>query len=740
MKLLAENADAPTTSWTFHGLTKTLYKGEFEILDKNVFPEDLEARGPPRERRARSRSRTPGTPRPQAAAPSTPVPERRTQSQPLKEARTSRRSRTPTREPDSRERKEEKKMEAAEPSAPSTPKPRGASSGRVSLPRLVRDPTYAPDPGQKPKERSIPELFGQPLFKKQRKQLHGEDDDLMADNMHAEAFDLEVPEDYACAFLIDLPKKASEWKKLRRNSESYFLKKVKGAEIQWHKLDPGEKKKFTEAKHLEVQQWLTAAAVKRVTGDYPKDRLVRMRCVLTYKESGAAKGRIVLIGFEDPDLGSIQSSAPTMSKRTRQLALQFSSIKRWRILKGDVKSAFLQGDPDEADRALYARPVPELASALEMKEGEVVQVLKSCYGLVNAPANWYLCVRRTLADLNFTQSRSDPCLWFYYMNTNDPEKPKDLAGYICSHVDDFIVSSNEECEEWVEALQAFHGKFRWSPWECQNFIHCGIRIREEPDFSFTVDHSAYSESIEQINYTTKTEHDPLTPDEMSQLRGALGALQWRAQQTGPHLMARLGQLQSSITKANIDTIKATNKLIRENFQHRYLSARINQIHVEDPRDVHFVAWSDAALANRIDLSSTGGFLIAATSEKMLRGERAPLTLVAWRSSRLARKARSSLAAETQAMSEADQELLFVRLAWAEFCGFEVDLRHSEKTISRVPGTVVTDAKALYDILLKSDLNSAAAGLRDKYSALEVLCLLESLAKLGPRNQGEVGTQ
>ncbi|CAK8996451.1 Retrovirus-related Pol polyprotein from transposon RE1 (Retro element 1) (AtRE1) [Includes: Protease RE1, partial [Durusdinium trenchii] len=559
---------------------------------------------------------------------------------------------------------------------------------RVSLSRLARDPRYTPEPVPKP--RTVPELFEQPIFKKQRRLHQGEDEAMMvSDTMTTPMKDLA---DYACVLYLDLPSKANEWRKMRRTPINYFVKKVRGAEIQWHKLDPTEKKKFMEAKHLEVQQWLTASAVKRITGDYPKDRLVRMRWVLTYKENGAAKGRIVLIGFEDPDLGSIQSSAPTMSKRTRQLALQYSSIMRWRLLKGDVKSAFLQGDPDEADRALYARPVPELAEALHMKENEVVQVLKSCYGLVNAPANWYLCIRRTLAELNFTQSRSDPCLWFYYMETGDPERPKELAGYICSHVDDFIISGNEECEQCVEALQA----------------------------------------IEQITYTTKNEHEPLTKDEMSQLRGALGALQWRAQQTAPHLMARLGQLQSSITKANIETIKATNKLIRENFQHRYLSARINQLGVEDPRSVHFVAWSDAALANRIDLSSTGGFLIAATSEKMLLGERAPLTLVSWRSSRLARKARSSLAAETQAMSEADQELLFVRLAWAEFCAFEVDLKASEKAISQIPGTVVTDAKALFDILLKSDLNSAAAGLRDKYSALEVLCLLESLAKLGTK--------
>ena len=45
------------------------------------------------------------------------------------------------------------------------------------------------------------------------------------------------------------------------------------------------------------------------------------------------------------------------------------------------------------------------------------------------------------------------------------------------------------------------------------------------------------------------------------------------------------------------------------------------------------------------------------------------------------------------------------------------------------GTVVIDAKSLYDILLKKELNSSGAGLKDKYSTLEVLCLLESLEKM-----------
>ena len=259
-------------------------------------------------------------------------------------------------------------------------------------------------------------------------------------------------------------------------------------------------------------------------------------------------------------------------------------------------------------------------------------------------------------------------------------------------------------------------------------LHALVRIREEPDFSFTLDHSSFCENIEAVTCTTKDDKEPLTSDEMTQLRGVLGALQWRGQQTAPHLMAKIGQLQSAVSRANLETVRAANKLVRECFQTRYLSTKINQLNLDDPKDVQFVAWSDAALANRIDLSSTGGYVIAATTPEMMTGQRSPLTMIAWRSCRLPRKARSSLAAEAQAMSEADQELVFVRLAWAEFCAIDVDIARPSEAVSQIPGTVVTDAKALYDILSKRDMNSAGVGLKDKYSALEILCLLESIAK------------
>ena len=103
--------------------------------------------------------------------------------------------------------------------------------------------------------------------------------------------------------------------------------------------------------------------------------------------------------------------------------------------------------------------------------------------------------------------------------------------------------------------------------------------------------------------------------------------------------------------------------------------------------------------------------------------------MAWRSSKLQRKARSSLAAEAQALAEAEQELMFTRLAWAELCGIPVDLKRPEDAISQISGTVVIDAKSVYDILKKRTLNSAAFGLKDKHVSLEIMCLMESIEKL-----------
>ena len=442
---IAEGMSSPTTTWTFHSLAQSLWKGEYEILDDYLLPEDLVSRGAPKTPRSRSVG--------PEAAPSTPATMRRSSSVPrlgVERAREDAQERTREdvrQESDktpkrlvketsgdggahqkakmSRTIEEMEHMtleEAFNPPQNTTPKPRnprGSSSSGiqseprstgVDLGRLISDPSYEPQPMATGEGRKLPELFEQPLFKKQRRQHGASDDELLATSFLADDGSFCNP-NLACAIELPLPSKSSEWRSLKRNAEAYFVKKLKGAEVKRHELSEAKKKEFDAAKQAEVSQWLAASAVKKAIGPIPRDRLVRMRWVLTHKESGAAKGRIVLIGYEDPDLASIQSAAPTMTRRTRQLALQYSSVQCWRVLKGDVKSAFLQGERTEENRNLFALPVPELARALGIPDGQAVQVVKSCYGLVNAPASWFQCIRDTLKDLDFVQSKTDPCLW-----------------------------------------------------------------------------------------------------------------------------------------------------------------------------------------------------------------------------------------------------------------------------------------------------------------------------------------
>ena len=525
-----------------------------------------------------------------------------------------------------------------------------------------------------------------------------------------------------CAIELPVPNKESEWKRLKRDASAWMAKGLRKQEVSYSKLDQEGRKGFDKAKENEVTQWIQEAAAKRIEGYVPRHRIMRMRWVLTYKETGAPKARIVIVGYEDPDITSLVSSSPTMSRRTRQLVFQQAALRSWRTLMADVKSAFLQTAPTQLSRAVFARPVPELAKAMNLKEGQTIQLAKAAYGLINAPAEWHRDINRTLTSLGFIQLRTEPCCWKYVRYENGVPR---LLGVVRAHVDDFIITGCEQDPEWVAAVSGFHSKYRFSPWECVSYNHCGVAVREG-NSEFILDQSTYCSQIEEIKFEARNEDDLATKEEISQLRGVLGAVQWRAYSTAPQLLAQLSMLQSTISKATVKTLKLANKLVREAFHNRFQHIRITALDGVAPEEVCFVAWSDAAVGNRPDFGSTGGYLVCATTPATLKGETAPVTPVSWRSGRLQRVARSSLAAETQAASEAEEELMMVRLQWREMLGYEVDLKRPGKDILKVPAALVTDAKSLYDVLIKEDLNTTAAGLKEKYSALELLSLSERL--------------
>ena len=741
-KILAEADGPPRFDWTIQGMLQEVDRGQFDVYDDLLQPS-------PATPARRSRSAAPPV-RGSSARSRTPVMKReeptRSHVDPISRKRPQENS--DVRPLGDSKRKSGKEMplgtgqaQSASGSVKGTSHPGG--SRMVSLEATPNAPSLASSdfsPGRYLSDPSCEfptshgaagkswtgELKRNELFKKAQER-HGEakmveETSFACESLQPEDGQGEPP--LFVAMSLELPTDEKSMKQFKRDPVTWTANKLKKhVEVKMEHLTPEQVEDMKKAKSLEVGQWIQAAACKALEEHQiaPRSQTMRMRWVLTFKSSGAAKARIVIVGFSDPDLGSLSTTSPTMSRRTRQLMMTMASCCGWSQVKCDAKSAFLQtSENTEEHRSVFAVPVPELAMAMGVEPGRAVQVVKSCYGLCNAPHQWYLEVRNKILELGGEALKTEPCCW----RIKDPST-NSVVGLVGSHVDDFYMIGDDGNETWNLFLHRFKASYRWSPWECDSFDHCGVQLHQTPSKEIILDHAKFCTGIQQISITTKDPKAPATPQEVEQLRAVLGAAQWRVVQSGPQHGAKLSQLQSRITKADGQTLAEASKLVREIYNDRMLSPK-TQVLECSPDEVEFVAWSDAALANRVDMGSTGGYVVGATTKDLREGKKARVNFVGWKTFKLKRIARSSLAAEVQAFSEAEEELMFTRLQWGEMLGHDLDPRSPEDVLVRVPGILVTDAKSLYDSVQKGLVNTSGLGLSEKYSALELLSVMERL--------------
>ena len=112
---------------------------------------------------------------------------------------------------------------------------------------------------------------------------------------------------------------------------------------------PGQQPQFDEAMTKELSQVLAADAVRLTQEEelnLKPERLLRMRWVLTWKNTEGgdrrAKARLVILGYQHPELTNVPTAAPTLGKMSRHLSLQACALHKLRVHFGDVSSAFLQ--------------------------------------------------------------------------------------------------------------------------------------------------------------------------------------------------------------------------------------------------------------------------------------------------------------------------------------------------------------------------------------------------------------
>ena len=535
-----------------------------------------------------------------------------------------------------------------------------------------------------------------------------------------EASAFRTQEEAAVAVEVAMPENTTGWNKASHNLQSYFVGalKRKAVEVSERRLTPEQKEEFRSAKSVEVRNFIAAKAFEALPSHIKPspEQAITMRWILTWKmlDNGGVKpkARAVLLGYQDPQYEHRSTTAPVMTRMTRQLFLQAAANLSWKVTKGDVSGAFLQGRdyPNE----LYCVPCNEILEAMNLAPGTVTRLRKACYGLVEAPLEWYRTVSEYLESIGFRRLWSDSCCWTWH------EAGK-LRGMVTAHVDDFMFAGSRSDQGWLDKLAQIKQRFGWGSWEEDKFTQCGVLIETIPE-GFRLSQPRYLEEVKEIGMSSsrrKERNSSTTDHEKGQLRALLGGLSWYAQQTGPHVSAEVSLLLSEVNTSTVDSVLRANLLLqhaRARKDHSILIHKCNQ------HDMQFYAWVDAASQNRVDGGSTQGILVGAASSELLAGEVSNISMISWQSSKIDRTCRSPGAAEAQAAVNGDDALFYARYQWHEIIHGAVDVRHPERSVKKIGGTLITDSRNVYDKLNTEVLVVKGA---EKRANLELISLKES---------------
>ena len=139
---------------------------------------------------------------------------------------------------------------------------------------------------------------------------------------------------------------------------------------------------------------------------------------------------------------------------------------------------------------------------------------------------------------------------------------------------------------------------------------------------------------------------PLSSPELTALRGLMGSLSWPAVQSSPHLQASTSMQAGDVSKGLASTVFEANKLL--NFAKANADVGLSFGPLGPLSDWRLVTAFDASFCGRADGTSQGGYFVLLAPKGILETGEDVYHILDWRSFKLSRVARSSLAAESQA--------------------------------------------------------------------------------------------
>jgi hypothetical protein len=507
-------------------------------------------------------------------------------------------------------------------------------------------------------------------------------------------------------------------------------------ELPWREIikRPADyKQAFCDAIWKEATSWESWGPVKPLTREEAsavlKDKILRKRILrsrLCYRDKNCgrgsllAKARLVVSGFNDPDLHRLTRNAPTATRMAFFCVLQMAAsnfIHGWDLLTADVSTAFLQGSQAAADRELplFMRPPsdPLVDSTDAWKDAVLYLVLGNIYGLANAPYLWSLEVRAKMKQLGFDAHSLD-VMCFIHRDANG------LIQAICVfHVDDILLA----VAPWFDQ-GPIRQAFTWGDWDSiwkAPLKYVGKQLRLRPFKEKGVDQQLvviYQQDFTLGTTTRKvmsgpSKERPLTVPDVTEYRSCGGSLQWLSGGSRPDVSAVTSLLQRGDPQlSDLAGLYAAIELCRQTSDQGIV---INPLSLDS---LIVVAYRDSSWANAPNLKTQHGFLVCWTTEEAIDGT-AAASIVDWKSGRTQRVVRSTLAGGAVAIDASTDHAVYC----SKFMG-EILINAAAKEPSTVlPIYVCTDAKSLFDVVQQQ-----TPSLSEKRTIIDVAAIKQSIGE------------
>ena len=172
---------------------------------------------------------------------------------------------------------------------------------------------------------------------------------------------------------------------------------------------------------------------------------------------------------------------------------------------------------------------------------------------------------------------------------------------------------------------------------CQAFNYIGIYLKQNDDFSITINQIDYMNSINEIkvNDTLKrNKNDKLTQKEITSLRGALGKINWVAGMSRPEIRYHVCDSSTRVKNPTIVDIFTINKVIK------FIKSTPSHITIPvmNLESLQLLLYSGASFNNLREGGSQGGYIVFLCNKFSVP--------IAWNLTRLKRMTRSTLNTKT----------------------------------------------------------------------------------------------